>query len=107
MRTSKIALLGWTALGVWLLLNGELGSEKLAIYLAVLGVLVWNRIDSRKRGYRVSLSGLGGAKMSVEVGGGVVSGELEDGVDGGDGVGVGGDVVDESGVEGGEGEIRK
>jgi hypothetical protein len=67
-HTSKLLLIAWILFGVVLLWQVKIDSNALVLYLAVLAVLVWNRIDSRQKGYNISLKGLGGTSLSVAVG---------------------------------------
>ena len=67
MKTSKIFLLLWLLLGLGLIFFQfvELKTNVLILYLAGLAVLVWNRIDSRRQAYKVTLRAPGGTSLSV------------------------------------------
>jgi hypothetical protein len=78
IRTSKLFLFLWTAMGLILLWSGRTGRNDLIIYLSVLAVLVWNRIDSRRRGYSMTLKTLGGTSLSVDVSSSAAAGRRAD-----------------------------
>jgi hypothetical protein len=58
----------WILVGLALLIVHSLNRLELILYLAVLAVLVWNRIDSRRNGYRITFKTPGGTGLSVETG---------------------------------------
>jgi hypothetical protein len=59
-RTSKILLVFWVIVGLALLVHRResLDTNTLALYITVLGVLVWNRVDSRRKAYSVTVGSL-------------------------------------------------
>jgi hypothetical protein len=66
IRTSKVLLVGWIVVGATVLLTSDLTSNHALIYGLTLVAVVWNRIDSRTKGYRLSLSGPGGVAVKLE-----------------------------------------
>lgn len=54
MRTSKLLLFGWLALGAALLLRGDFSGAPF-VWALGLAAAAWNRLDSRKRSYKVGL----------------------------------------------------
>jgi hypothetical protein len=68
VHSSKWFILIWIVVGVALIALGRVQTNELILYLAVMGVLVWNRIDSRRKAYKVSLQGLGGTSLTLNVG---------------------------------------
>ena len=65
MTTSKIMLGAWIVLGGVLLIKG-VGPAEGTMWACGLLATVWNRIDSRKRGYKMSLSLPGGGEARLE-----------------------------------------
>ena len=66
VRTSKILLIVWLALGAGLLAFTEVGPYELGFWGSGLAVLVWNRIDSRGKAYKFSVHAPGGVGASIE-----------------------------------------
>jgi hypothetical protein len=66
--TSKPLLIIGLLVGVVALFMGTLENVNSLIgYLGMLLIAVWNRIDSRRRGYTFSLAGPGGSALKVVV----------------------------------------
>jgi hypothetical protein len=70
VQTSKILLFAWLGLAVPLFLLERLDEPRLILWLAGLGCLVWNRVDSRGKAYRFELRGPQGTGVSVRTGDG-------------------------------------
>jgi hypothetical protein len=67
VRTSKIILGLWLALGAFLLLRGGVGTYDGMLWTAGLAAAAWNRIDSRTKGYKLSVGSPGGASVRLDV----------------------------------------
>jgi hypothetical protein len=65
LRTSKLLLLVWLLAGGFMLFAVDVTLHLLILWLSGLAALVWNRVDSRARGYRFSVTGPGGAGLSL------------------------------------------
>jgi hypothetical protein len=65
VKTSKILLIAWLLMGAVTLFVKELSTHLLVLWLAGLAALVWNRIDSRARSYRVEMKGPGGSGVTL------------------------------------------
>jgi hypothetical protein len=70
VRSSKLCLFLWLVLGAWTLLFEDLALHGLILYLAGLGALVWNRMDSRGKAYKFSVKGPAGVSASLSSKGG-------------------------------------
>ena len=65
--TSKILLAAWMALGIYLLIKGGLGASEAAVWTVGLAAMVWNRVDSRSRGYKISMESPSGIRLAMDV----------------------------------------
>ena len=59
MKTSKIMLALWLALGAGLLAFGDFDQSKAMVWGLGLLIVAWNRLDSRRQGYTASVRFLG------------------------------------------------
>ena len=67
MRTSKILLMAWMAAGLGLLFAGKAQGQAAIVWIAGLAALVWNRLDSRRNGYKATVR-VHGVEASIETG---------------------------------------
>lgn len=67
-ETSKILLVVWLVLGGALLLVQDLTTNRLILYAVGLIAVIWNRMDSRNKSYKIALSGPGGMGVNVQTG---------------------------------------
>jgi hypothetical protein len=65
VKTSKLMLAVWLALGGALALRG-VGEFEAAVWALGAVITVWNRLDSRAKGYKASVS-VAGVEASVDV----------------------------------------
>jgi hypothetical protein len=65
VKTSKLALAFWLALGAAILISGRADAPGGSMWALGLLVCAWNRIDSRAKGYRASVK-VGGVEASVD-----------------------------------------
>jgi hypothetical protein len=59
VKTSKIVLAVWLAASLALLFLKDVGWPMAAVLLAGFLVLVWNRVDSRRHGYKIDVRAQG------------------------------------------------
>jgi hypothetical protein len=76
LKTSKILLTACVVAWIVAIFTGRVVREHVAAsFGAIVAVMVWNRIDSRGKGYQFRLKGPGGSELSVQSDGGGQPGE--------------------------------
>jgi hypothetical protein len=74
VRTSKVLLVFWLALGAAAPFALVVTDNILVLWITGLLALIWNRVDSRARAYRMTLKAPGGASFSLDAGKGARGG---------------------------------
>jgi hypothetical protein len=69
-RTSKILLVMWLVTGAAMPFALELTTHLLVLWLSGLAALIWNRVDSRAKAYRLEVKAPGGAGVTLHAEGG-------------------------------------
>jgi hypothetical protein len=70
MKTSKVLLTLCVIAWIVAIFTGRVSADHVAIsFGAIVAVMVWNRIDSRGKGYQFRLKGPGGSELNVRMDG--------------------------------------